>query len=68
MSKTATAIITLTVEYEVEQEFDDDMSPEDMKDNWDEFIELPEGCTPKEWEFVEVQINVSKSCLEGYYE
>tara|TARA_Y100001938_G_C7953636_1_gene360571 strand:- start:86 stop:295 length:210 start_codon:yes stop_codon:yes gene_type:complete len=56
MGKTATATITLVVEYDVQQTFEDDMSIHDMRDNWDEFIELPEGCMPKEWEYCEVTV------------
>ena len=63
MSKVATALIQVTVEYEVDQTFEDDMSIHDMRDNWDEWIELPEGCMPKEWDYIEVDI--SKIECEG---
>jgi hypothetical protein len=63
MSKVATALIQVTVEYEVDQTFEDDMSIHDMRDNWDEWIELPEGCMPKEWDYIEVYI--SKIECEG---
>ena len=38
MGKVATALIQVTVEYEVDQTFEDDMSIHDMRDNWDEWI------------------------------
>ena len=56
MGKVATALIQVTVEYEVDQTFEDDMSIHDMRDNWDEWIELPEGCMPKQWDYIEVDI------------
>ena len=56
MGKTATATIPLVVEYDVQQTFEDDMDLDDMRDEWDEFIELPEGCMPKEWEYCEVTV------------
>ena len=56
MSKVATALIQVTIEYKVDQTFEDDMSIHDMRDNWDEWIELPEGCMPKQWDYIEVDI------------
>ena len=40
MSRVATANIVITLEYDVEQTFEDDMSIHDMRDNWSEFINL----------------------------
>ena len=57
MGKTATATITLVVEYDVQQTFEDDMALSDMRDNWSEFIELPEDCIPDDWEYIEVEIS-----------
>ena len=68
MSKTATATIRVEFEYEVEQEFDEGVSFEDMEDNWDTFIELPESSILKEWECVDVNIRVHKTSWEGYRE
>tara|TARA_B100001250_G_C19428336_1_gene626342 strand:+ start:447 stop:653 length:207 start_codon:yes stop_codon:yes gene_type:complete len=56
MGKVATALIQVTIEYKVDQTFEDDMSIHDMRDNWDEWIELPEGCMPKQWDYIEVDI------------
>ena len=56
MSKVATALIQVTIEYKVDQTFEDDMSIHDMRDNWDEWIELPEDCMPKQWDYIEVDI------------
>ena len=56
MSKTATATIRVEIEYQVNQEFDDDVSLDDMRDDWDTFIELDDGCMPSEWEYVEVEV------------
>ena len=67
MSKVATALIQVTVEYEVDQTFEDDMSIHDMRDNWDEWIELPEGCMPKEWEYIEVEISKIECEGEEWY-
>ena len=63
MGKVATALIQVTIEYEVDQTFEDDMSIHDMRDNWDTFVELEEGYMPKEWEYVEVEI--SRITCEG---
>ena len=67
MSKAATALIQVTVEYEVDQTFEDDMSIHDMRDNWDEWIELPEGCMPKEWDYMEVEISKIECEGEEWY-
>lgn len=40
MSKVATANIVITLEYSVEQTFEDDMSIHDMRDNWEVFMDL----------------------------
>ena len=56
MGKVATALIQVTIEYKVDQTFEDDMSIHDMRDNWDEWIELPEDCMPKQWDYIEVDI------------
>ena len=53
----ARATVMVTIEYDVEQTFKDDMTIHDMRDNWDQWIELPEGCMPKEWDYVEVDIS-----------
>jgi len=66
MSKTATATIRVEYEFEVEQEFNEDASFEDMEDNWNTFINLPEGSTPKEWHMTDVNIEVYKTSLDGY--
>ena len=63
MSRKATATILVTVEYEVYQMFDDDVPIDDMRDYWTEYIELPQGCMPKEWDYIEV--DVSKIECEG---
>ena len=63
MGKVATALIQVTVEYEVDQTFEDDMALDDMYDNWDTFVELEEGCMPDDWEYVEVEI--SRITCEG---
>ena len=47
--KKATATIRVEIEYQVNQEFNDDVSLDDMRDNWDTFIELDDGCMPSEW-------------------
>ena len=33
------------------------MALSDMRDNWSEFIELPEDCMPDDWEYIEVEIS-----------
>lgn len=63
MSRVATALIQVTLEYEVDETFDDGVSIHDMRDNWTEFQELPEGCMPDEWEYIEVEI--SRITCEG---
>ena len=63
MGKVATANIVITLEYSVEQTFEDDMSIHDMRDNWNTFVELEEGYMPKEWDYVEVEI--SRITCEG---
>ena len=63
MSRKATATVLVTVKYDVEQTFDNGVSINDMRDHWDEQIELPEGCMPKEWDYIEV--DVSKIECEG---
>jgi len=40
MSKVATATIIITLEYEVQQTFEDDESIHDMRDNWEVFMDL----------------------------
>ncbi len=40
MSRVATATIVITLEYEVEQTFEDDISIHDMRDGWDVFMDL----------------------------
>ena len=40
MSKVATATIVITLEYEVQQTFEDDMSIHDMRDGWEVFMDL----------------------------
>ena len=39
MSKVARANIVITLEYDVEQTFEDDMSIHDMRDNWEVFMD-----------------------------
>ena len=63
MSRVATALIQVTLEYEVDETFDDGVSIHDMRDNWTEFQELPESCMPDEWEYIEVEI--SRITCEG---
>ena len=63
MSRKATATVLVTVKYDVEQTFDNGVSINDMRDHWDEWIELPVGCMPKEWDYIEV--DVSKIECEG---
>ena len=63
MSRVATALIQVTLEYEVDETFDDGVSIHNMRDNWTEFIELPEGCMPDDWEYIEVEI--SRITCEG---
>ena len=70
MSKVATATILVTLEYDVEQTFDDDVSVYDMRDGWNVFMDLndyeyeniPEyrhikRVIPKEWLVIEEDIN-----------
>ena len=47
----------VTIEYDVEETFEYGVSIEDMRDEWTEYIELPDGCMPKEWDYVEVEIS-----------
>ena len=63
MSRVATALIQVALEYEVDETFDDGVSIHDMRDNWTEFIELPEDCMPDDWEYIEVEI--SRITCEG---
>jgi len=63
----ATATILVTIEYDVEQTFDNGVSIHDMCDNWDEWIELPEGCMPKEWDYIEVEISKIECEGEEWY-
>ena len=63
----ATATILVTIEYDVEQTFDTGVSIHDMRDNWDEWIELPEGCMPKQWDYVEVDISKIECEGEEWY-
>ena len=67
MSKTATATIRVEFEYEVEQEFDEGISFEDMDDNWNTFIELPESSIPKEWECVDMNSHNMLPLGSGLY-
>ena len=53
----ARATVKVTIEYDVEQTFKDDVSIHDMRDGWNKWIEPPEGCIPKEWDYVEVDIS-----------
>ena len=70
MSKVATATILVTLEYNVEQTFDDDVSVYDMRDGWNVFMDLndydyeniPEyrhikRVIPEEWLVIEEDIN-----------
>ena len=70
MSKVATATILVTLEYDVVQTFDDDVSVYDMRDGWNVFMDLndyeyeniPEyrhikRVIPKEWLVIEEDIN-----------
>jgi len=70
MSKVATATILVTLEYDVEQTFDDDVSVYDMRDGWNVFMDLndydyeniPEyrhikRVIPEEWLVIEEDIN-----------
>ena len=70
MSKVAKANIVITLEYDVEQTFEDDMSIHDMRDGWEVFMDLndyqyentPEyrhikQVIPKEWSVIEQDIN-----------
>ena len=58
MSRVARANILVTIEYDVEQTFEDDMSIHDMRDNWSEFINLNDNSViPKEWSVIEEDIN-----------
>tara|TARA_R100000781_G_scaffold19484_1_gene14948 strand:- start:461 stop:667 length:207 start_codon:yes stop_codon:yes gene_type:complete len=63
MSRKATATMLVTIEYDVDQTFDNGVSINNMREYWDEWIEPPEGCLPKEWDYVEV--DVSKIECEG---
>ncbi len=63
MSRVATALIQVTVEYEVDETFDDDVSINDMRDHWTQFIELEDNGMPDEWEYIEVEI--SRITCEG---
>lgn len=63
MSRKATATILVTIEYDVDQTFENGVSINEMREYWDEWIELPEGCLPKEWDYIEV--DVSKIECEG---
>ena len=47
----------VTIEYDVDQTFEYGVSINDMRDQWDKWIEPPEGCIPKEWDYVEVDIS-----------
>ena len=53
----ARATVMATIEYDVNQTFDNGVSIDDMRDKWTEYIELPDGCMPKEWDYVEVEIS-----------
>lgn len=53
----ARATVMVTIEYDVEQTFEYGVSIKDMRDEWTEYIELPDGCMPKEWDYVEVEIS-----------
>ncbi len=53
----ATATVMVTIEYDVEETFEYGTSIEVMRDEWTEYIELPDGCMPKEWDYVEVEIS-----------
>ena len=58
MSRVATANIVITLEYDVEQTFEDDMSIHDMRDNWEVFMDLNNNSViPKEWSVIEEDIN-----------
>lgn len=67
MSRKATATVLVTIEYDVEGEFPNGVSIDDMREHWDEFIELPEGCMPKEWEYIEVEISKIECEGEEWY-
>ena len=67
MSRKATATILVTIEYDVEQTFKDDVPLDNMRDHWDEFIEPPEGCLPKEWDYVEVEVSKIECDGEEWY-
>ena len=53
----ATATVKVTIEYDVDQTFEYGVPINDMRDQWDKWIEPPEGCIPKEWDYVEVDIS-----------
>ena len=63
MSRVATALIQVTIEYEVDETFDDDVSINDMRDHWTKFIELEDNGKPDEWEYIETEI--SRITCEG---
>jgi len=67
MSRKATATILVTVEYDVDQTFDDGVSIDDMRGYWNEWIELPRGCMPKEWDYIEVDISKIECEGEEWY-
>ena len=58
MSKVARANILVTIEYDVEQTFEDDVSIHDMRDGWNRFINLNDNnVIPQEWSVIEEDIN-----------
>ena len=67
MSKVARAKILVTIEYDVEQTFEDDVSIHDMRDGWSKFININDlaedgvftfdSVIPQEWSVIEEDIN-----------